>query len=291
MTNKITTLVGITGKQGASIADVFLQEGGWHVRGVTAIQPSVELVKANLNDAASLKAAFAGSTVAFGVADFWGIVADPESQKRAQESGRPVNVLAYDLESATLETINRFVLLTLSPTTKLSKGKYTYSFHFNTKWEAVEYLKGKYSALEKKRFYLQVALYLENWKFSPLGGSLPGNPDAPVSQVIARHDTGSFVKALTQVEPGKRLPGASGFLSWNEYAALWGKVHCVQCSFPPLDRKVIENAIPSGVVEELADMYEYIGDFANHGDPSLRIGAPFWTIEEFIRQEGWSSIL
>ncbi|UKZ82873.1 hypothetical protein TrVFT333_010673 [Trichoderma virens FT-333] len=155
MTNKITTLVGITGKQGASIADVFLQEGGWH--------------------------------------------------------------------------------------------------------------------------------------------SLPGNPDAPVSQVIARHDTGSFVKALTQVEPGKRLPGASGFLSWNEYAALWGKVHCVQCSFPPLDRKVIENAIPSGVVEELADMYEYIGDFANHGDPSvrsdLRIGAPFWTIEEFIRQEGWSSIL
>ncbi|UKZ57138.1 hypothetical protein TrVGV298_010990 [Trichoderma virens] len=213
MTNKITTLVGITGKQGASIADVFLQEGGWHVRGVTAIQPT----------------AFAGSTVAFGVADFWGIVADPESQKRAQESGRPVNVLAYDLEVQQVRNI--------------------------------------------------------------VDASLPGNPDAPVSQVIARHDTGSFVKALTQVEPGKRLPGASGFLSWNEYAALWGKVHCVQCSFPPLDRKVIENAIPSGVVEELADMYEYIGDFANHGDPSLRIGAPFWTIEEFIRQEGWSSIL
>jgi hypothetical protein len=59
-------------------------------------------------------------------------------------------------------------------------------------------------------------------------------------------------------------------LSWNEFTALWGKVHGVQCRFQRLDRAVLENAIPGGVGEELADMYEYIGDFGYHGgDPSV----------------------
>ncbi|KAJ4178296.1 hypothetical protein NW755_013308 [Fusarium falciforme] len=312
MANKIITVVGITGMQGASVADVFLQEAGWHVRGITRnpakpesqkwAAKGVELVKADLNDAASLKAAFAGSTVVFGVTDFWGIVGDPEIQKRAQESGRPVNVLAYDLEVqqgrnivdavfATLETLDRFVLSTLSATTKWSKGKYTHNYHFDAKWEAVEYLKATYPALEKKTSYLQQPDNTFIW-------SAPGNPDTPVAQVDARHDTGLFVKALTQVGPGKNLLGASGFLSWNEFAALWGKVHGVQCRFQRLDRAVLENAIPGGVGEELADMYEYIGDFGYHGgDPSvifpadLGVDVPFTTLEEFIKKEDWSEVL
>lgn len=58
----------------------------------------VELVKADLNDAASLRAAFAGPTVVFGVPDFWGIVGDPVVQARAQPSSLPANVVAYKLE-------------------------------------------------------------------------------------------------------------------------------------------------------------------------------------------------
>lgn len=85
-----------------------------------------------------------------------------------------------------------------------------------------------------------------------------------------RFRTGLFVKALTQVEPGKHLLGASGILSWNEFATLWGKVHGVECRFQPLDRKVVEDAVPGGVGEELADMFEYIGDFGYHGgDPNV----------------------
>lgn len=176
-------------QKGASVADVFLQEAGWHVRGVTRdpkkpksqawAAKGVELVKADLNDAGSLEAAFAGSTVVFGVTDFWGIVGDSEVQARAQASSLPVNELAYQLEVqqgrnivdaafATLDTLDRFVLSTLSPTKKRSKGKYTHNFHFDAKWEAVEYLKATYPALGKKTSYLQVALYLSNWQTSPL---------------------------------------------------------------------------------------------------------------------------
>ncbi|EKJ72024.1 hypothetical protein FPSE_07766 [Fusarium pseudograminearum CS3096] len=73
MTKKIITIVGVTGTQGSSVADVFLKEGGWHVQGITR-DPSklssqawadkgVELVKADINDFDTLKPAFDGSNM------------------------------------------------------------------------------------------------------------------------------------------------------------------------------------------------------------------------------------
>lgn len=71
-------------------------------------------------------------------------------------------------------------------------------------------------------------------------------------------------------EPGKNLLGYGSLISWNEYAALWGKIHGVTCRFEHLDRNVVESAIPGGIGEELADMFEYIGDFGyDGGDPSV----------------------
>lgn len=71
-------------------------------------------------------------------------------------------------------------------------------------------------------------------------------------------------------EPGKILLGYGSLISWNEFAALWGKVHGVTCRFERLDRNVIESAVPGGIGEELADMFEYIGDFGyDGGDPSV----------------------
>jgi len=60
------------------------------------------------------------------------------------------------------------VLSTLSPTKKLSGGKYTHNYHFDAKWEAVEYLRGKYPELEKKTSFLQVGLYMTNWNANAL---------------------------------------------------------------------------------------------------------------------------
>lgn len=192
-------------RKGASVADLFLQETGWHVRGVTRdpgkpesqtwAAKGVELVKADLNDAVSLKSAFSGSTVVFGVTDFWGIVGDPAVQARAQALSIPANELAYQLEVqqgrnivdaafATLDTLDRFVLSTLSATKKWSKGKYTHNFHFDAKWEAVEYLKTTYPALDKKTSYLQVALYLSNWRTTQLARPIKVSLPTPTTSVL-----------------------------------------------------------------------------------------------------------
>lgn len=333
MAEKIITIVGVTGKQGASVADVFLREGGWHIRGVTRdtskpasqvwIDKGVELIEGDINDAAQMKKAIAGSNVVFGVTDFWGIARDPKVQERAKTAGIPINALAYDIEvqqgrniidavNATVNTLDRFVLSTLSATKKWSKGKYLHNYHFDAKWMAVEYLKGTFPELAEKTSYLQVGLYLTNWKEvgeMPIGKPvkqpdgtfvlrLPANPDGPVAHIDARHGTGEFVKALLKVPAGQNLLGVSSTLSWNQYAALWGKINGVTCRFERLDPKVVAEAIPGGIGEELAEMYEYISEFGyDGGDPTivlptqLGVNIPLYTAEEYIKDEDWSSLL
>lgn len=126
--------------------------------------------------------------------DFWGIVRDKDVQERAIAAGVNVNAYASDIEvqqgrnivdaaNEVIDTLDRFVLSTLSATKKWSKGKYTNNFHFDAKWAAVEYMKATYPELDKKTSYLQVALYLSNWKeFGDLPIGKPLKVRVPVSK-------------------------------------------------------------------------------------------------------------
>ncbi|CAG1959064.1 unnamed protein product [Fusarium graminearum] len=352
MTKKIITIVGVTGtqEQGSSVADVFLKEEGWHVRGITRdpSKPSsqvwadkgVELVKADINDVATLKPAFAGSNVIFGVTDFWGVAYDPNTKALATSTSRTETEVAYEAEKQqgrniadaaydTIETLDRLVFSTLSHTRKWSNGKYTHNLHFDAKWEGVEYLKSTYPTLDKKTSYLQVGLYVTNWKQGlnfarpskqPDGTfqmGLPMDGDALVPLVDARQDTGmhsikcsiedlepltsyvqgKFTKALVQAGPGKTLLGFGSLISWNEFAALWGKTYEATCRYKRIDRKVLETAVPGCIGEELADMFEYIGEFGYDGrDPSvvypdnLGVHVPVYTMGEYIKDEEWPEV-
>ncbi|KAJ5967484.1 hypothetical protein N7501_003732 [Penicillium viridicatum] len=305
MAKKIITIVGVTGSQGASVADIYIKEQGWHVRGLTrdpSKPPSqswadkgVELVKADLNDAATLRTAFAGSNVIFGVTDFWGVVWDPKAQALAESTGQPINELAYTVEVQQARNIIDAANATIGTLDRL--------------WTGVDYLKATYPALDEKTSYLQVGLYVTNWKkglhmarpTKQADGtfvlSVPIDGDALVPMVEARQDTGKFVQALVQVEPGKNLLGYGSFISWNEFATLWGKIHGVQCRFVRVHREVLEKAVPGCVGEELADMFEYTGEFGYDGrDPSvvhpqsLGVDIPVCTVEEYIKGEDWPEI-
>jgi hypothetical protein len=133
------------------------------------------MVAADLNDVESLKTAFKGANVIFGVTDFWQSVNVPANHARAAQEGRTVNEVAYDIEvqqgknivdaaATTLDTLERFVLSTLSHTAKWSKGAITFNLHFDAKWMAVEYLRATYPELAKKTSYLQVGLFATNWQ-------------------------------------------------------------------------------------------------------------------------------
>ena len=122
-----------------------------------------------------MKEAFAGSNVIFGVTNFWGATGDPEIQKLAASTNRSITEVAYEAEiqqarniadaaNATIQTLDRFVFSVLSHSKKWSQGKITHNLHFDAKWEGAEYLKATHPALDKKTSYLQVGLYMTNWK-------------------------------------------------------------------------------------------------------------------------------
>jgi uncharacterized protein YbjT (DUF2867 family) len=81
--NKIIAVVGATGAQGGGLVRAILADknGGFAVRAITRKKDSekakalahagAEVVEADLDDAASLKNAFAGAYGAFCVTNFW----------------------------------------------------------------------------------------------------------------------------------------------------------------------------------------------------------------------------
>ena len=150
--SKLIVILGATGNQGGSIADVFLNEAGWRVRAVTG-NPSggkaqalaargAEVVQADLDNPSTLAPAFENATVIFAVSDFWGIYGDP-ANKYKPKPGQPLNPWAAEQETQQLKglidtaakvpTLERFILSSLSNATKWSKGKYTHVYHFDSK--------------------------------------------------------------------------------------------------------------------------------------------------------------
>jgi saccharopine dehydrogenase-like NADP-dependent oxidoreductase len=169
--------------QGASVADAFLQEAGWKVRGISRdvskasskewSDKGVEMIAGDLNDVPSLKAAFKGSNAIFGVTDFWQHVQNPANHQKASETGKTINVVAYEAEiqqgknivdaaETTKETLDTLVLSVLSESKKYSHGRITWNYHFDGKWKFVEYLQKTYPELYKKTSLFQAGFYLSN---------------------------------------------------------------------------------------------------------------------------------
>ncbi|KAI1512229.1 NmrA multi-domain protein [Pyrenophora tritici-repentis] len=326
---KTIAVVGVTGNQGSSVARVFLNEPGWKVRGITR-DPSkssatkmssqgVEVLAGDLDDLESLKKAFQGANVIFGTTDFWGHMSDPATHKLAAEQKRTPNEVAFDREvsqakniidaaAATVDTVDRFVLSTLSDTRRWSNGALMQNYHFDAKAEAVYYLKATYPKLMEKTSPLMLGYYANNWKsFSRAPKkqedgsfvvSLPIGGDSKIPMTDAAADTGHFTKGLVELPPGKILCGAGSYISFNEWCAMFAKVNNVKCVFETIPRKKLEDAMGPVFGPEVGDIFEYFDKFGfNGGDPDvvfpwdLDISVKRTTMEEYMKAEDWSSVL
>ena len=81
--------------------------------------------------------------------------------------------------TAKVEGLEKFVLSTLSSAKKWSKGKYTLVYHFDSKADAVDYLKEKQAALWKKMNLIMIGIYLSNYlrdSFSEIKKICPAFP-------------------------------------------------------------------------------------------------------------------
>ncbi|KAI1328906.1 NmrA-like family protein [Xylariaceae sp. FL0255] len=219
---KIITIFGATGNQGGSIVQKFLSDpelkDTWAVRGVTRdvskdsskklAAQGAEVVAADLNDKATLVKAMQGSDTVYAVTNYW----EKMDMKLEEQQGR-------NLADAAKEAgVKHFIWSSLLNVTKLSNGKLSRVYHFDSKANVEEYTR----SLGIPATFLMLGYYMPNisgGNMSKQGDNwvlgLPIKADAafPLADPV---DTGKYIKAIVQNKDallGKRFTASTEYLS------------------------------------------------------------------------------
>ena len=259
--SKLIVIVGITGNQGGSVANAFLQHSQWRVRGLTrditseasrALQTKgVEMVQADLHSPESLVSALKGGNLIFSVTDFWKPFFNPSNIVLAQGRNVSIGQLCYELEYEQGKNIvdaashpdilahlgaTGLIASTLSSARECSKGKYQQLYHYDSKADIFpKYVEEKYPELAKKTSYMQTGYFMSSWNYMPhlWPGKQPADsekkfvvrmataPEAVQPHLDVSADTGHYVYALAQMGPGQTVMAAGEWCTWPEWIAKW----------------------------------------------------------------------
>ena len=183
----LLVVLGATGTQGGGVISHFLStpslSSSYRLRGLTRNPSSgsakalaakgVEVVSADLNNPASLTAAFEGASYIFSVTDFWSIFFQPSTGERAKKEGKTTAHTAYDIElqqgknvidaAAKVPSLKRLIFSSLADVSMKSGGKYTHVYHFDSKGHAERYAQEEVPEVWTKLSSVHVGMYLSNW--------------------------------------------------------------------------------------------------------------------------------
>ncbi|HRA20490.1 MAG TPA: NmrA family NAD(P)-binding protein [Anaerolineae bacterium] len=267
MTQRIIAVVGGTGAQGGGVVDALLSAGDFKVR-VASRNPDsdaaqalsargVEVVKADLLDAAGLAILFEGAYGAFIVTNFW----DPGQMQRETEVGSAA------VRAARAAGVQHLVWSTLPDSEALSAGELKVA-HFTAKARvdaAVE------AAGFARHTFVQAPMYFQNFNTMmspqplPNGGRGWAVPMDPSARVIHAGDVSEVGRAVAAAfAAGDTLPNGSyldvcgGIYSWNDFVGtLNAQGHDLQVVEVPPD--VYDGFYPGA--HEMREMFQY---FARH---------------------------
>ena len=283
-------------QQGGSVANVYLKEPGWRIRGLTRELESkaakaltakgVEMVQADLHDLATLVPAFKGANLIFSVTDFWKPFFKPANLERAEKEGISIGKLCYCLEYEqgkniveaaahpdVLVGLNEIGLIasTLSSARECSEGKYTELYHFDSKADVFpKYLTERHPKLAKKTSYLQTGYFMTSWHYMPhkWPGKQPDgsfvtrmstSADKVVPHLDVNSDTGCYVRALASMPPGQTVMAAGEWCTWSEWVQKWATAMGIDPAKAKYEQVSVDE-MSAGMGDfgwEVAEMYEY----------------------------------
>ena len=188
---KVICIIGITGNQGESVAQRFLKDSSYHVRGITRnpasaaaqklVSQGVEVVQGDLDDIDSLISAFQGANIIFSVTNYWEPFFRPDCRQAAASQGMSCRKFAYETEmrhgmniaDAAAKVVdgldeNGFIASTLSHAGICSGGKYAELYHFDAKAEIFPiYVRDNVPRLAAKMSCVQTGYFTSSYKLAP----------------------------------------------------------------------------------------------------------------------------
>jgi uncharacterized protein YbjT (DUF2867 family) len=263
MTKQTITIVGGTGAQGGGVVDALLASDQYGVR-VASRNPAsasaealkkrgVQVVKGDLLEPSSLRAAFEGAHGAFLVTNFW----DPTQMQKETEIGNAA------VKEARAAGVQHFIWSTLPDAEKLSRGRLELR-HFTGKARvdaAVERAKFPRHTFVQAPFYFQNFLTMLAPQPLPNGGrgwAVPMDPAARVMHAgdvkdVGRAVAGAFA-AGDKLRNGSYLAVCGGVYSWNDFVStLNAQGHGVQVQQVPPD--VYDTFFPGA--PEMRETFQY----------------------------------
>jgi uncharacterized protein YbjT (DUF2867 family) len=275
MARQVIAVVGGTGGQGGGVVEALLASGKFTVR-VASRNPSsdaakalgkrgVEVMKADLLDAASLHLPFDGAFGAFVVTNFW----DPAQMQRETEIG------AAAVKAARSFGVKHLVWSTLPDCQRITGGRLKV-VHFTGKARVDAVVEGagfpRYTFVQAPMYY-QNFLTMNQPQPLPQGGRGWAVPMDPAARVMHAGDVSEVGRAVAAAfAAGDQLPNGSylavcgGLYSWNDLVAtLNAQGHELEVIrvVPP---EAYDNLYPSA--HEMREMYQYYEQYTYFGPES-----------------------
>lgn len=299
--SKIVTVIGATGIQGGSVIRALLDDPKYTLRAVTRNTKSdaaralaargVEVVEADINNADSLRAAFAGSHAIFAATNFFESPA-LGIEKSMEIETRLGNNLA-DAAAAT-ESLEHYVWSTLPNSRKNTGGKLVVPY-YESKNRVDDHIKANLPDLLRKTTFFWAGWYAGNMNYpwyqpSELhntGGDksyiqlLGVSPSTKVPLLgDEKANPGLFVRAILDrpdlTLPAKAVAGVVEHLTFSEVARAYGaargmKVRCLQIA-----------------KAEYEELWPVLGELMNlsHSYLELMDGKGFSSVDEDVLSKG-----
>ena len=307
--NKIIAVTGATGAQGGGLVRAILEDpdGGFAARAITRDPGSdkakaladagAEVVQADMDDAATLRAAFAGAHGAYCVTNFWEHFSAEREMAQARnlaEAAKSAGV-AHVIWS-TLEDTRRFMELDDDRMPTL-QGKYKVP-HFDSKGES----DGFFEELRVPTTYLLTCGYWEN--FISFGWEPQRLPDGDLGLVIplgerrlsgiAVGDIGRCALGIFREGPrlvGERVGIAGEHLTGEQLAAGLSKALGEEVKYAPLSFDAYR-ALGFPGADDVGNMFQFYHDFekefieARDVAVARRLNPELLTFSEWLEANG-----
>ncbi|KAJ2762494.1 hypothetical protein H4S06_000633 [Coemansia sp. BCRC 34490] len=305
--SQTVAIIGSTGIQGGSVLRALHATGKYSIVAVTrdvssasankikTDYPDVKLATADLDDIESLKQAFKGVDIVFGVTQYLQpkILSRIASGDLDAEFKQGKNVT----DAAIAKGVKKIVFSTMYSIKDLSNGKYTGVPPFEGKYKIETYIKSKSS--EIRGAFIHLGSYLENlFSFSRISPEdkktvelpFPVKPTTKLPLVDAGKDTGGVVAYILDnfdEFDGKALPVSGGYYEAQYLVTSFTEATGKPARYVQIPYEAMNN-VPMEQMFKSFDEFGYFGWRTDFLETNKKMEYKHTTPVEFFKNSGWT---